>query len=410
VQLSANDFTSCLAFANAAPVMNAGNNLATFTPAAYLSYLTTYKVRVTTVAQSAGGVPISAPFEQSTGFMTKAPLAPCGGSVVISQVYGAGGELGATIKQDFVELHNRGNTPVDVNGWSVQYAYPTGSFNSVPNHTTPLTGIIPAGGYYLIQLVGDGGGTIDLVNPDAIGATAFDNSFGKVALVNSTVALTGQCPNNASIVDFVGYGFATNCFEGAGAAPTPSTTTIAVTRVNNACTDTSDNNGDFGSNTANPRNTLTPASICACGANVTANETGRDDEMDYCNIQFPLSLSVAAGQMTPPIYGRVYESGITDPVGPDPSILAEVGFGPANVNPSSQSGYSYVPATFNQQYGNDDEYQASFTAPMTAGSYRYVVRFSRNGVSWTYCDTSGAGSNAGQSFDLQDLPVLTVTP
>jgi hypothetical protein len=76
---------------------------------------------------------------------------------------------------------------------------------------------------------------------------------------------------------------------------------------------------------------------------VTANETGRADELDYCNVQFPLSLSVGAGQTTPLIYGRVYEAGVTDPAGADPSIIAEVGFGPENVNPSSQSGFVFGP-------------------------------------------------------------------
>lgn len=411
VQLSADNFTSCLPFASASAVMNAGNNVATLTPAAFFSYLSTYKVRVMTTAQSTGGVPISAPFVQNAGFVTKAAPVPCGGSVVISQIFGAGGDLGSLLKQDFVELHNRGNTPVSVNGWSIQYAYPQGSFNSVPNHTTPLTGIIPAGGYYLIQLAGEGDGTVDLPTPDALGATAFDGNFGKVALVNSTVPLTGVCPNNASIVDFVGYGFLTNCFEGSGPAPSPSTATISVTRIDDGCIDSGDNNADFSSITANPRTTaFSTPNICACGANVTANGTGRADELDYCNIQFPLSLSVMAGQTTPLIYGRVYEAGITDPAGADSSILGEIGFGPDNVNPSSQSGFTFVPATFNQQYGNDDEYQASFIAPSTAGAYRYVVRFSSNGVSWTYCDTNGAGSNPGLTFELQHLPLLTVTP
>lgn len=330
--------------------------------------------------------------------------------MVISQIYGAGGALGATLKNDFVELHNRGNSPVNVTGWSIQYAYPTGSFNSVPSHTTPLNGIIPAGGYYLVQFAGDGGGTVDLPAPDAIGGTDLIDSSGKVALVNSTTPLTGGCPNNPSIVDFVGYGIFTNCFEGPSAAPTPSAVTIANTRVNAGCTDTANNNADFSSNTANPRNRSASANICPCGANVTANETGRADELDYCNIQFPPSITVTAGQPTPTIFGRVYEAGITDPAGADASLLAEIGYGPPNVNPSSQSGFVYVPAYFNMQYGNDDEYQASFTAPATPGSYRYVVRFSLNGVSWTYCDLNGAGSNAGLTFDAQSLPVLTVNP
>ena len=40
--------------------------------------------------------------------------------VVISQVYGGGGNTGATFTNDFIELYNRGSAPVDVTGWTVQ--------------------------------------------------------------------------------------------------------------------------------------------------------------------------------------------------------------------------------------------------------------------------------------------------
>ena len=36
-------------------------------------------------------------------------------SVVISQVYGGGGNSGATLKNDFIELFNRGAQPVERN-------------------------------------------------------------------------------------------------------------------------------------------------------------------------------------------------------------------------------------------------------------------------------------------------------
>ena len=49
--------------------------------------------------------------------------------VVISQVYGGGGNNSATFTHDFVELFNRGSTPVSLNGWSVQYASATGTGN-----------------------------------------------------------------------------------------------------------------------------------------------------------------------------------------------------------------------------------------------------------------------------------------
>ena len=71
-----------------------------------------------------------------------------GGGVVISQIYGGGGNSGATYKNDFIELHNTGPAPVNITGWSVQYASSTG--NSWTNKTN-LTGIIQPGAYFLIQ-------------------------------------------------------------------------------------------------------------------------------------------------------------------------------------------------------------------------------------------------------------------
>lgn len=39
--------------------------------------------------------------------------------VVISAVYGGGGNSGAVIKNDFIELANLTDDPIDVSGWSV---------------------------------------------------------------------------------------------------------------------------------------------------------------------------------------------------------------------------------------------------------------------------------------------------
>ncbi len=39
-------------------------------------------------------------------------------TIVISQVYGGGGNSGATYKNDFIELFNRGTTTVDITGWT----------------------------------------------------------------------------------------------------------------------------------------------------------------------------------------------------------------------------------------------------------------------------------------------------
>ncbi|MEO7034718.1 MAG: Ig-like domain-containing protein [Polyangiaceae bacterium] len=69
VQVSSDDFTTCVAFAAAAAVMSAGNTVATFAPAPLLPS-TTYRIRVTTAAQSAANSALAAQFTQVFGFAT----------------------------------------------------------------------------------------------------------------------------------------------------------------------------------------------------------------------------------------------------------------------------------------------------------------------------------------------------
>jgi uncharacterized protein len=169
-------------------------------------------------------------------------------NVVISQVYGGGGNSGATLKNDFIELYNRGTTDVDLGAWSVQYASTTGT----SWQRTNLTGSIAAGGYYLVQEDHGTGGTVDLPTPDATGTIAMAAGAGKVALVQSqtTIANGTSCP--ASTVDLVGYGTSTNCFE-TGPTANLSNTTAAL-RKGNGATDTDNNSADFTVGAPNPRN------------------------------------------------------------------------------------------------------------------------------------------------------------
>jgi predicted extracellular nuclease len=89
-------------------------------------------------------------------------------AIVISQVYGGGGNSGATLTNDFIELHNAGGASVDVTGWSVQYASASGTTWQV----TTLRGTIEPGGYYLVQEAKGNGGTQPLPAPDATGSIA----------------------------------------------------------------------------------------------------------------------------------------------------------------------------------------------------------------------------------------------
>ena len=191
-------------------------------------------------------------------------------SIVISQVYGGGGNSGATYKYDFIELFNLGSSPVDVTGWSVQYASSTGSSWT----QTSLSGMMQSGQYYLIEEAAGSGGTVNLPTPDAIGSIAMAADSGKVALVNNSTILSGACPNG--IVDFVGYGSA-NCSESNSPAPTLSNTTADFRNVS-GCSDTDNNSADFKVGAPNPRNKSFTTNCSglftatALAANLTATE------------------------------------------------------------------------------------------------------------------------------------------
>ena len=181
-------------------------------------------------------------------------------TVKISQVYGGGGNSGATYTNDFIELFNEGTTPVSLDGWSVQATAATGTSWTQNGPPTPLSGTIQPGHYYLIQESAGTGGTTGLPAPDATGTLTLSATNAKIALVASTSPLTGGCPVGVNIVDFIGYGTAT-CSE---TSPTPPlTNTTAAIRKGNGCIDTDNNANDFFVRGGPiPRNSSSPANSC----------------------------------------------------------------------------------------------------------------------------------------------------
>ena len=146
------------------------------------------------------------------------PPPPSNSVIVISQIYGGGGNAGATYQNDYVELYNRGAAPVDLTGWSLQYASATGSgwdFNK-----QPLGGTIGAGEYYLIALASGGANGARAAagehhRPDQHERRRAERSRSSTA----STALVGNCPiGDPHIMDFVGYGSA-DCREGSTTAP-----------------------------------------------------------------------------------------------------------------------------------------------------------------------------------------------
>ncbi len=189
------------------------------------------------------------------------PAASCASSsVVISQVYGGGGNSGATLKNDFIELLNISGSPINLNGYSVQYASTTGTF-SAANVTALPNVTLQAGHYFLIQEAAGAGGTANLPSPDATGSINLSGTAGKVALVNSTSPIA-SC-TASTVIDLVAYGSGVSCSETA-AAPGLSNTTAAL-RAGNGCTDTDNNSSDFGAAAPNPRNASSPSNLCSSG-------------------------------------------------------------------------------------------------------------------------------------------------
>lgn len=178
--------------------------------------------------------------------------------VVISQIYGGGGNSGAQWQNDYVELFNRGASSVSVAGWSLQYASSSGTSWSKVN----LTGSIPAGGYYLVLLASSGssGGTIS--GASVTGGLNLSGTSGKVALVTNQTALTcgTSCVPSSVIRDFVGYGSASS-YEGSAASAFSNTS--AGYRANAGCTDTDNNASDFASAAPVPRTASTTPRSCS---------------------------------------------------------------------------------------------------------------------------------------------------
>ena len=180
-------------------------------------------------------------------------------NLVISQLYGGGGNSGAQFTHDFIEVFNRGTTVVNLSGWSAQYVAATGTGTW---STTNLSGLIQPGQYYLVQQNSGGANGSALPTPDNNGSITMAATAGKVALVSSTTPLAGSCPSGASIADLVGYGTTATCSEANGPASAPSASTADL-RKGGGCIDTNNNAADFLVVAPFPRNTSSPFNNCA---------------------------------------------------------------------------------------------------------------------------------------------------
>lgn len=160
--------------------------------------------------------------------------------VVISEVFGGGGNTGAPYRSDFIELYNASDAPVSLEGWSVQYASATGT----TWQRTALTGTIAPRSTFVVKEA-DGASTTAPALPkvDVAGTIAMSGAGARVALVRSAAALTcgADCDGAADVVDYVGWGGAGDYVVAAAPATTNSTSISRALPVGTAW----DNSKDY---------------------------------------------------------------------------------------------------------------------------------------------------------------------
>jgi glycosidase len=111
----------------------------------------------------------------------------------------------------------------------------------------------------------------------------------------------------------------------------------------------------------------------------------------WANLQWPPTLNhtISTVNRTDNVYGQVWIDGETSKPGATPSLMAQLGFGPAGSNPAANPDWSWIDASFNVDAGNNDEFKASLL-PETIGTFNYVYRYSVTaGRDWLYADQNG---------------------
>ncbi len=221
-----------------------------------------------------------------SGAVTLATAAGCSGSdakdgatsssdvisspdLVIRAVYGGGGNTNAPLKADFVELFNRGQEPVSLNGKSLQYAGSTFAFAGGSSIVALPDAVIQPGKSFLVKMK-DGANGVDLpVAADFTPATPinFGAADGKIALVPTAAPLNGcgtqEAPCSPDLfIDLVSYG---NASQAEGSPVSALSNTKAAFRKMNGCSDIGNNSSDFEVVTVTPemvRSAAAPAAPC----------------------------------------------------------------------------------------------------------------------------------------------------
>ena len=181
--------------------------------------------------------------------------------VIISQIYAAGGNNGAVLNADYVELFNPTGNTLTLNNYSIQYASAGGATISTVT-VLPATITLAPGQFYLIAASagdhwrgasGDAGRSGHEYCLRSIGGKG---GSGQLDRRSWPAACKTSDP---TVVDFIAYGSGTNCSLGSP-APAPSTTKADIR--SNVCTITNNSGMEFVAGTPAPHNSASTPMVC----------------------------------------------------------------------------------------------------------------------------------------------------
>lgn len=297
--------------------------------------------------------------------------------VVISQVYGGGGNANAPINRDYIELFNRGAAAVDISGWSVQYASSAGT--SWTNKTVLGSVVLQPGQYFLI---GEASGAVGSApaTPDASGAINMSATAGKVALVSNgtTIGVLANPAGAPGVVDVVSFGGATPT-EGAPTAVLSNTT--AALRNSGGCADTDSNNADFTVGAPAPRNSATPIAACGGGTPVAAPIV-----ISTCpaSISFtpgtPASAGLVAGDQDSIVNSVSITAGARAGISLTSFVPASAAGGNASVNLAADASLPSGNYTVGVTFGNNDSQAATCTVTFKSAGNHTIPQIQGSGA------------------------------
>lgn len=157
------------------------------------------------------------------------------------------------------------------------------------------------------------------------------------------------------------------------------------------------------SNVASPNSTFTASgygtsvlrwtiSNSPCTASYADVTVYFSPNIGWANVQSPSTGSICSNG-TFDVYGQVFIPTVTEAAGQGTGVTAQLGWSTSNTNPSTWT--NWIPANFNVQVGNNDEFKATLSGLSGTTTYYYAFKYSLNG-----CTAYGGYSAANASSNI----------